>query len=52
MELINDDIGINTHVHLFSSKATYEILLAGLVERDALEAGENPGSIPMLWDWE
>lgn len=39
MELINDEVGIHIHAHLASFKATYDIFLAGIVEREALEAG-------------
>lgn len=30
MKLVNEEAEINTHVHLFTSKGTYEIILAGL----------------------
>lgn len=39
MELINGEVGINIRVYVFSSKATYEFILPGPVERKALEAG-------------
>lgn len=39
MEIINDEVGIHTHVYLFSLKATYEIILADVVEREALDRG-------------